>query len=268
MAQVHGVVDLQTEKQVLIPQVRIAVDRERALRHGVAPGALSDHLERALAGVVVGQVIDGQRRFDVVVRYADDARTSIEGIRAALIETASGARVPLSAVADVYEDRGPNQIVHDHGARRIVVSANVQGRDLGAVVEEVKRQVNALPRPEDVYVTYEGQFESQQSATKTIAVLALVALVGMIVVLHTHLRSMRLVLQVLLNIPLAVIGSVGALVALDLPFSVATLVGFITLCGIAARNTIMMIDRYLHMIERGHEHGHQTLEGTLYDHLT
>ena len=250
MSKVEGVVDLQIEKQVLIPQVRVRVDRDKALRHGVPPGALSELLERALAGAVVGQVIDGQRRYDMIVRYNDEARSSIEGIRGALIETASGAKVPLSAIADVVEDRGPNQIVHDNAARRIVVSANVQGRDLGSVVADVRRVVDALPRPEGTYVTYEGQFESQQEATRTIAVLSIFSLLGMVLVLYTHLKSFRLVWQVLLNIPLALIGSVTALWISGLPFSVATLVGFITLCGIASRNTIMMLDRYMHLVER------------------
>ncbi|MBI1948991.1 MAG: efflux RND transporter permease subunit [Deltaproteobacteria bacterium] len=250
MSKVDGVVDLVIEKQVLIPQVRVRVDRERALRHGVAPGALAEHLERALAGAVVGQVIDGQRRYDLIVRYGEEARSSLEGIRGALIETGGGAKVPLSAIADVVEDRGPNQIVHDHGARRIVVSANVQGRDLGAVVAEVRRAVDALPRPDGTYVTYEGQFESQQQATRTIAALSIFSLLGMALVLYTHLRSLRFVWQVLLNVPLALIGSVAALWIAGLPFSVATLVGFITLCGIASRNSIMIIDRYLHLVER------------------
>ncbi|MCC7111534.1 MAG: efflux RND transporter permease subunit, partial [Deltaproteobacteria bacterium] len=179
-----------------------------------------------------------------------DARTSIEGIRGALVETPGGAKVPLSALADVVEDRGPNQIVHDNAARRIVVSANVAGRDLGSVVAAVRRAVDALPLAEGTFVTYEGQFESQREATRTIAVLSLFSLLGMVIVLHTHFRSLRLVWQVLVNIPLALIGSVAALWMSGLPFSVATLVGFITLCGIASRNTIMMIDRYLHLVER------------------
>ena len=250
MAQVDGIVDLQIEKQVLIPQVRVRIDRDKALRYGVAPGDLSQLLERALAGAVVGQVIDGPRRYDIVVRYHDEARSSIEGIKNALVQTPSGAKVPLSAMADVLEDRGPNQIVHDNAARRIVVSANVGARDLGSVVADVRAAVDALPRPEGTYVTYEGQFESQQQATRTIALLSVFSFLGMVLVLYTHFKSLRLVWQVLLNIPLALIGSVAALWIADLPFSVATLVGFITLCGIASRNTIMMIDRYVHMVQR------------------
>ena len=250
MAKVPGIVDLQIEKQVLIPQVRVRVDRERAAKYGVRPGELTALLQSALAGEVVGQILDGQRSFDVVVRYDDASRGSIEGIRRALIETPAGAKVPLSALAEVIEDRGPNQILHDDGARRIVVSANVADRDLGSTVTEVRRAVDAIPKPVGYYVSYEGQFESRQQATRLIAVLSLFSLLGMILVLFTHFRSLRLVWQVLLNIPLALVGSVTALWIADLPFSVATLVGFITLCGIASRNTILMIDHYVHLVER------------------
>ena len=250
MAGIEGIVDLQVEKQVLIPQVRIQVDREKAASYGVRPGELTELLEDALAGKIVGQVLEGQRSYDLVVRYSDDARASIEGIREALVETPAGAKVPLKTLAEVVEDRGPNQIVHDDTARRIVVSANVQGRDLGSTVEDVRRAVDALQRPTGTYVVYEGQFESQQSATRLIGILSIFSLLGMILVLFTHFKSMRLVWQVLLNIPLAMIGSVTALWISGLPFSVATLVGFITLCGIASRNTILMIDHYVHLVER------------------
>ena len=250
MAGVDGVVDLQIEKQVLIPQVRVQIDRDRANRLGVRAGEFAELLEAALGGTVVGQVLDGQRTIDIVVRFDDDARSTVEGMRRALVETPSGANVPLSALASVIEDRGPNQILHDNAARRIVVSANVAGRDLGSAVEQMQAAVNALPRAEGTYVTWEGQFESQRSATRLIGVLSIFSLLGMIIVLQVHFKSLRLVWQVLLNIPLAMIGSVTALWVTGLPFSVATLVGFITLCGIASRNTILMIDHYVHLVER------------------
>ncbi len=250
MRGVPGIVDLQIEKQVLIPQVRVRVDREKASSYGVRPGELTALLQDALAGKVVGQVLEGQKSTDIVVRYDDAARGTLEGIKSALVQTPSGAKVPLSFLADVVEDRGPNQIVHDGTARRIVVSANVDGRDLGSTVQDVQRAVDALPRPQGTYVAYEGQFQSQQDATRLIAVLSIFALLGMILVLYSHFKSFRLVWQVLLNIPLAMIGSVSALWLTGAPFSVATLVGFITLCGIASRNTILMIDHYVHLVER------------------
>jgi len=250
MAEVPGIVDLQVEQQTLIPQLQIRLKREEAARLGVQPGAMAEQLERAFNGVVVGQVLEGQRTFDVLVRYDDTARASAESFWRALVDTPSGARVPVSAVAEVVETRGPNLINHDHLQRRVVVMANVAGRDLGSAVDEVRARVaERVKLPLGATIAYEGQFESQQSATRLIALLSLVSLGGMFLVLYSHFRSMRLVLQVMLNIPLALVGSVAAVLLTDRTLSVATLVGFITLCGIASRNTIMMISHYLHLVE-------------------
>jgi len=250
MAGVPGIVDLQVEQQTLIPQLQVRLKREEAARLGVQPGAMAEQLEKAFNGVVVGQVLEGQRTFDVLVRYDDTARASAESFRRALVDTPSGARVPVSAVAEVVETRGPNLINHDHLQRRVVVMANVAGRDLGSAVDEVRAQVAARVKlPVGSSIAYEGQFESQQSATRLIALLSLVSLVGMFLVLYSHFRSVRLVLQVMLNIPLSLVGSVAAVLLTDRTLSVATLVGFITLCGIASRNTIMMISHYLHLVE-------------------
>jgi CzcA family heavy metal efflux pump len=250
MGGVPGIVDLQVEQQTLIPQLQVRLKREEAARLGVQPGAMAEQLEKAFNGVVVGQVLEGQRTFDVLVRYDDTARASAESFRRTLVDTPSGARVPVSAVAEVMETRGPNLINHDHLQRRVVVMANVAGRDLGSAVDEVRAQVAARVKlPVGASIAYEGQFERQQSATRLIALLSLVSLLGMFLVLYSHFRSVRLVLQVMLNIPLALVGSVAAVLLTDRTLSVATLVGFITLCGIASRNTIMMISHYLHLVE-------------------
>ncbi|MCP3135762.1 efflux RND transporter permease subunit [Pyxidicoccus xibeiensis] len=250
MAGVPGIVDLQVEQQTLIPQLQVKLKRDEASRLGVQPGAMAEQLEKAFNGVVVGQVLEGQRTFDVLVRYDERARVDAEAFRRALVDTPSGARVPVAAVAEVVESQGPNVIHHDHLQRRIVVMANVAGRDLGSAVEEVREKVAAqVTLPPGAFVTYEGQFESQQSATRLIALLSLLSLGGMFLVLYAHFRSVRLVLQVMLNIPLALVGSVTAVVLTGQPLSVATLVGFITLCGIASRNTIMLISHYLHLVE-------------------
>ncbi|MDY7227129.1 efflux RND transporter permease subunit [Hyalangium rubrum] len=250
MAEVPGIVDLQVEQQTLIPQLQLRLKREEAARLGVQPGAMAEQLEKAFNGVVVGQVLEGQRTFDVLVRYDEPSRVSADAFRRALVDTPSGARVPVAAVAEVVETRGPNLINHDHLQRRVVVMANVAGRDLGSAVDEVRARVAERVRlPVGTTVAYEGQFESQQSATRLIALLSLLSLTGMFLVLYAHFRSVRLVLQVMLNIPLALVGSVAAVWLTDRTLSVATLVGFITLCGIASRNTIMMISHYLHLVE-------------------
>jgi CzcA family heavy metal efflux pump len=249
MATVPGVVDLQTEKQVLVPQVRIQGDRVALARYGLNVGELNQALQTALDGRVVSQVLEGQRTFDLVVRFDDASRGSLDAIRNALIDTPSGAKVPLSALARVEESRGPNVIQHENVQRRIVVSANVSGRDLGRVVQEIRRKVGAqVVLPTGYFVTYGGQFESQESATRLIGILSLFSLAAMFLVLYAHFRSVPIVLQVLLNIPLALIGSVVAIFLTGGTFSVASLVGFITLTGIASRNTIMMVSHYLHLM--------------------
>lgn len=250
MATVGGVVDLQTEKQVLVPQIRIEGDRVALARYGLNVGELNEELETALNGRIVSQVLEGQRTFDLLVRYDDQSRGSLEAIRGALIDTPSGAKVPLSELATVEDSRGPNVIQHENVQRRIVISANVSGRDLGRVVEEIQEKVAAQVKlPTGYFLSYGGQFESQQSATRLIGILSLFSLAAMFLVLYAHFRSVPIVLQILLNIPLALVGSVVAIFLTGGTFSVASLVGFITLTGIASRNTIMMVSHYLHLMK-------------------
>jgi Cu/Ag efflux pump CusA len=255
MEKVPGVVDLQVEQQTLIPQLQIAIKREEAARYGVRPGEMAELLETAFNGRVVSQVVEGARTFDILVRYDEKSRVDADAFRRALVDTPSGAKVPLSAIAEVVEGSGPNTINHDNVQRRIVVMANSSGRDLGSVVDDVRQRVAADVRlPTGYFLSYEGQFESQQSATRLIALLSLFSLLGMFLVLYAHFRSVTLVLQVMLNIPLALVGSVAAVLLTTQTLSVATLVGFITLCGIASRNTIMMISHYLHLVQEEGEH--------------
>jgi CzcA family heavy metal efflux pump len=248
IASVPGLVDLQVEQQTLIPQVNIRVRRDEAARLGVRPGELAEWLEGALSGKVVGQVVEGTRSFDVVVRFEESSRSDLESLRRALVDTPGGAKVPLGSLADVSEGMGPNLINHDGIQRRIVVLANTAGRDLGSVVTDVRSRIDGLHLA-GTHITLEGQFESQQRATRLIALLSILSLLGMVLLLQAHFRSARLVLQILLNVPLSMVGSVAAVWLTGGVFSVATLVGFITLCGIASRNTIMMISHYLHLAE-------------------
>ncbi|MBC7544349.1 MAG: efflux RND transporter permease subunit, partial [Candidatus Sericytochromatia bacterium] len=246
---IPGVVDLQIEKQVLIPQITVRLDRAKAAQYGVQPGAAAEWLETALNGKVVSQILDGQRTFALVVRLAEPARDNIEALRQILIDTPSGTKVPLAALADVHEDVGPNQINRENVQRRIVISSNVAGRDLGSVIAEIQAAIrDHVSLPTGYFVTYGGQFESQQTATRQIALLSVLSLGGMFLALYVLFRSTRLVLMVMINIPLALIGSVLAIFLTGGVLSVASLVGFVTLTGIAARNGIMMISHYLHLL--------------------
>lgn len=246
---IPGVVDLQIEKQVLIPQIQIRVDREKAKKYGVKVGELAEALETGSSGKVVSQILKGQTTFNVILRLEESARKDLKSYQNLLIDIPGGAKIPLSEVAEVYETLGPNVINHENIQRRIVISTNTQGRDLGSIIQDIQRNINEKVKlPEGYFLNYGGQFESQQSATKLIAILSIFSFVGMFLVLYTHFQSSRTVLQILLNIPLAFIGSVIAILLTDRTFSVASLVGFITLCGIASRNTIMMISHYIHLV--------------------
>ncbi len=249
LARVPGVVDLQIEKQVLIPQVRIVLDRERAQLYGVQVGDLAGLLETALNGQLAGQVLDGQRTFDVVVRYREAARDSVMALRDMLVDTPSGEKVPLSLLADVREAKGPNIINRENLRRRIVISANVSGRALGSTVADMQVALAGLHLPRGSSLSFEGQFQSQQEATRLIAILSVFTLATMFLLLYSHFRSSVIVAQILLNIPLAFIGGLLLTWIMVGTISVATLVGLITLAGIASRNTIMMISHYLHLMQ-------------------
>ncbi len=248
LATVPGIADLQVEKQVRIPQLKVKLDHEAAARYGVSPAAVLHALESLANGTKVSQVIEGSRRFDVVLRLSDDARGT--GALARLLVETPGGRVPLSLLATVEEGDGPNQIGREGGRRRIVVSANAQGRDLAAIVADVRRELAALPLPEGSYAVLEGQFQAQEEAARLIGLLALVAVAMVFVVLQARYRSARLALMVMANIPLALVGGVAALWLSGQPLSIAALVGFVTLAGIATRNGILKISHYINLCVR------------------
>ncbi|MBF0296571.1 MAG: efflux RND transporter permease subunit [Magnetococcales bacterium] len=249
IAAVPGLADLQIEKQVLIPQVRIRFDRGEALKYGLSLNQLSDTLQAALQGKVVSRILDSERSHDVVVRLAEEWRTESAEFGAILIDTPKG-KIPLQLVAQVEETKGPNLINRDNMRRRIVVLANTQGRDVGAVVADVQQRLGTLTLPAGYHLSYEGQFRSQQEATRKIALLAMFSLAAIFLVLFSHFRSIALSLVIMANIPMAMVGSVAALWLSGQPLSVASLVGFITLTGIAARNGILKISHYLHLVGR------------------
>jgi Cu/Ag efflux pump CusA len=249
MSGVEGATDVQIEKQVLIPQIRFNVDRVRAAQYGLQPGEITETLETALNGRRVSQAIEGARRYDVVVRFDDASRNSLDSLRNATIDTPQGAQIPVSAVATIENLPGPNQILRENTQRRIVISANTGGRDLGSVVTDMQQRVAAqVSLPQGYFVEFGGQFQASQEATRTLSVLTLFSLVAIFFLLIKALGDWRSALQVMINIPLALIGAVIALLLTGGVFSIATLVGFISLVGITSRNGIMMISHYLHLM--------------------
>ena len=245
LGKVAGVTDLTLEKQVLIPQLKVRVDYQKAAAYGVAPGQLLHSLQQQIDGVKLSQLVSNERRFDLLLRLPDGAREP-QALSGLLIQTPKGA-VPLALLAEVLESDGPNQISRENGRRRIVLSANVEGRDLSHAVTDIRAVLAATQLPEGYFTVLEGQFQAQEEASSLIAVLSLGSLLAMLLVLYSRYQSLRLTLIIMANIPLALIGSVLALWLSGAPLSVATLVGFITLAGIATRNGILKISHYINL---------------------
>jgi CzcA family heavy metal efflux pump len=257
MASVPGIVDLAIEQQVDVPQLAIALDRDAIARYGLRSGALAEMIETAYAGKKVAQILEHQRTYDVVVRYRDDQRADLDAIRNTVIDTPSGARIPLKMLANIRQDVGPNTISREDVQRKIVVSANVSGRDLRGVIDDTRAGIErSVTFPPGYYVVYGGQFESEQAASRTLLLLGAVVIAGILALLFFSFRSLRNALLIMLNLPLALIGGVIAVYLGSGILSVASLVGFVTLFGIATRNGIMMISHYDHL---------RTVEGAPFD---
>ncbi|GJE73456.1 efflux RND transporter permease subunit [Methylorubrum suomiense] len=246
LGTIPGIADLQVEKQVLIPQLEIRVDYARAALYGVQPAALIEQLSRLSNGQVVSRVVDGTRRFDVVMRLPDAMRTT-QRLGDLLVETPSGW-VPARQIADIRETDGPNQILRENARRRIVVQANsVAGSDMGAIVQGIRREIAATALPNGYATSLEGAFQAQGEASRTIGLLSLLSLALVFALLYSRYRSVVLTLIILGSIPLALIGSVAALWLAGQPLSVASMIGFITLTGIATRNGILKVSHILNL---------------------
>ena len=245
LARVPGLTDLQIEKQVLIPQIKIHVDYDKVARYGVAPGTLLRSLQHMVEGERVTQIVEGNRRFDLVVRLPEKDR-GLHALQSLMIETPTGA-VPLSSLATIEDGDGPNQVSRENARRRIVLSANTDGRDMAQVIAEIRSELAAKALPQGYSVSLEGQFQAQEQASRLIAMLTLLSLTLIFLVLYSRYKSTALTLIIMGNIPLALVGSVIALWISGQPLSVAALVGFITLTGIATRNGILKISHYINL---------------------
>jgi CzcA family heavy metal efflux pump len=250
MARVDGAVDVAIEQQIDIPQIVVDFDLDRVARAGTHRGELAETMEDALAGKKVTQVLEGQRTYDVVVRYPQRERDE-ESLRELLIDVPDHSLLPLGMLATVRRDVGPNTIVRENTQRKMVIMANVSGRDLGSVVDDIRKQVaRNIQLPEGYHVVYGGQFESQERASRTLMLLGLAVIVGIFLVLQIAFESSARALVIMTNLPLALIGGVIAVFSTDRILSIGSLVGFITLFGIATRNGIMLLSHFQHVRER------------------
>ena len=246
LQKIPGLADLQIEKQVRIPQLEVRVDYARAALYGVQPAAVVEQISRLSNGRVVSTVVDGYRRFDVLIRLAEDQRTT-KGLGDLLLETPTGW-VPARQVADILETDGPNQILRENSRRRLVVQANTNGdSDMATIVAAIRAAVAEEKLPPGFFTSLEGTFQAQEEAARTIGVLSALSLSLIFMILFSRYRSAVLALIIMGNVPLALIGSVIALWLTGQPLSVASMIGFITLTGIAARNGILKISHYLNL---------------------
>ena len=250
METVEGIVDLSVEPQTDVPQIRIKMNREAMAQHGVKPVELAEAIETAFNGQTVGQILEGQFAYELVLRMSEDVRADTVSLARTPFHTAAGHFVPLGELASIYRATGPNMISRENVNRKIVVQANIAGRDLGSVVGDVQKLVKGnVEMPQGYYVSYGGQFESAKSAGKTIGLLSALAILAILILLFSEFGNFRDALLVMVNLPLALIGGVFAIALTGGVVSIASLVGFVTLFGIAARNGILLIAHYHHLME-------------------
>ncbi|MBP0003939.1 MAG: efflux RND transporter permease subunit [Cyanobacteria bacterium SBC] len=242
---IPGVVDLQLEPQVSVRQVHIQFDRQAAATYGLTMEQLAEVVETALNGRVVSQAIDDRRRSDILVGLQPQARSNLDAMRSIPISTATGETLSLDTVADVDYGMGPNLVNRENVSRLIVVSANVAKRDLGSVVSDIQTRIRQqVELPKGYFIQYGGQFESEQRATRNLVVFSILAAIAISVLMYFSVKSLPATIAIMLNLPLAIVGGIVAILLTGGVLSVASLIGFITLFGVAVRNGLLLVDNY------------------------
>ncbi len=249
---IEGLVDVNVDQQVEIPQIQIRANRDMLAVYGIGMQEFNDFVDIAFGGEKMADIYEGQRSFDLILRLNKDYTGDIEGIRNALIDTHDGRKVPLAQVADIVSVSGPSSISRENVQRKVVISANVAGRDLRGAVQEIQEKINeAVTLPEGYRIEYGGQFESEARASQTLMLTSLLALVIIFLLLFQEFKNFRLAGIILLNLPLALIGGVFAIFLTSGILSIPAIIGFITLFGIATRNGILLISHYQRLHEEG-----------------
>jgi CzcA family heavy metal efflux pump len=242
MSDIAGVVDLSSEQQVEVPQVRVEFRRDALARYGLHIAETATALNAAFRGGVVSQVLEGRNTYDLTVRLAHSAQASTDAVGQVLVDTPAGFKVPMKTLAHIYEDRGPNFITRENVQRKIVVMCNVADRDMEGVVNDARSAIEAnVPLPRGYYVEFGGQFENAKATNQRLAVLGVLVILGIGFLLHIVFRSMRDALLIMVNLPLALIGGVAGAYIAGGVISIASIIGFISVFGIAARNGIMLV---------------------------
>jgi CzcA family heavy metal efflux pump len=245
MRSVEGVVDLQLEPQIPVEQIQIKFDRMAAARYGLTIGKLSETIETALNGKVVSQVLEQQQTFDLVVWLKPEARQSLDAIGNLMVDTSDGNKIPLAQVATLIDGKGANTINRENVSRLLVVAANAQRRDLRSVVSDIQAKVKEqIQIPTGYYIQYAGQFEAEGRASQNIVLFSAIAFVAITVIMYLSVKSIASTLMIMINLPLALVGGVIAVSLTGGVLSIASLVGFVTLFGVATRNGLLLVDNY------------------------
>jgi Cu/Ag efflux pump CusA len=245
MQSVEGIVDLQLDPQIPVEQIQIQFDRAAAARYGLTIGQLSETIETALNGRVVSQVLEQQQTFDLVVWLKPEARQSLDPIGNLMVDTPNGNKIPLAQVATIQDGTGPNTINRENVSRLIVVAANAQGRDLRSVVSDIQAKVKQqIQIPAGYYIQYAGQFEAEERASQNILIFSAIAFVVITIIMYLSVKSVASTAMIMINLPLALVGGVIAVSLTGGVLSIASLVGFVTLFGVATRNGLLLVDNY------------------------
>lgn len=260
---IPGIADLNVEQQIERPQLQIVPNREMMAKYGITPSEFNDMVEVYLAGKVVSQVYEGNKVFDLTLKAADDSRNSIEEIRNISVD-ALGGKIPFGQIAQIRSAAGPNTINRENVARKIVISANVSDGDLQGAVTRIQKAIkDNVELPEGYHVEYGGQFESAQSASRTLLFTSLMAIIVIFLLLYGQFKDVRQASAVLLNLPLALIGGIFAIFFADKIISIPAIIGFISLFGIATRNGMLLIDRYNELRSEGLSLHDAVIKGSL-----
>ena len=260
---VEGIADLNVEQQVERPQLKIEPKRDMMAKYGVTPTQFADIVNVMLGGESVSQVYEGNRSFDLTLKVDNDSRSSVERIRKLMVD-ANGKKVPLGNIATVTSSTGPNTINRENVARKIVISANVAGRDLRGVVNDIQKKIdNEIKLPEGYHIEYGGQFESEQAASRTILIASIFSVLIIFMLIFKEFRSVTQSVIILLNLPLALIGGVVSIYFTDGIMSIPAIIGFISLFGIATRNGMLLIEKYNHLRAGGLSAYESIINGSL-----
>lgn len=250
--KIPGLVDVAVEQQTDTPQLQIIANRQALARYGISIEDFNNFISQAFSGEKIGDIYEGQRSFDVVLTLGDDFSNSIEQVKKALIDTGNGSKVPLEQVATIKSVSGPSAISRENVQRKLVVQANVSGRDVGSAVDEIRRTLSEnISLPEGYRIEYGGQFESARSATRTLILASLGALLLIFLLLYGEFHSPSLAAIILVSLPFALIGGIIAISVTSATVSIPSIIGFITLFGVAVRNGILLVSNYKRLSDTG-----------------